>query len=36
MGEGEFLSEELKEFVKKIEIMHGLASGRLVEEIKTR
>jgi hypothetical protein len=29
MGEGEFLSEELKEFLKEIEELHGLAAGRL-------
>jgi hypothetical protein len=36
MGEGEFMSEELKEFVKEIETIHGLASGQLVKEIKAR
>jgi hypothetical protein len=27
MDEGEFMSEELKEFRKEVETMHGLATG---------
>jgi hypothetical protein len=35
-GEGEFLSEEMKKFLKEIEVAHGLQDGALEEEVEAR
>ncbi len=36
MGEGEFLSAELKKLLEEIEVARGLRAGALEEEIEAR
>jgi hypothetical protein len=36
LGEGEFLSEELKDFLRELEVLHGLAAGQPARSIKGR